>query len=59
MTASWITPGSVQEYLDRQNKRVVSGTYRGKNSGNVAVGSANFTQNVTTGLDTSKVLEFV
>ena|SRR5260221_14206785 len=50
--------GRVQDYLDQQNKGVMSGTYIGNNSGNVAVGSTNFTQNVITGLDTSKVLEF-
>lgn len=48
--------GSISDYL-RRNRRSVN-TYIGNNSGNVAVGSENFTQNVTTGLDTTKLLEF-
>ena len=49
--------GSTSDYLNRRNGGSVN-TYIGNNSGNVAVGSENFTQNVTTGLDTTKVLDF-
>ena len=49
--------GSTSDYLNRQKGGSVN-TYIGNNSGNVAVGSENLTQNVTTGLDTTKLLEF-
>lgn len=48
--------GSVSGYLGRHDRGSVH-TYIGTNSGNVAVSSEHFTQNVTTGLDTSKLLE--
>jgi hypothetical protein len=49
--------GRAADYLDRLSRGTMNTTYIGSNSGNVAVGSENVTQNVTTGLDTSKLLE--
>lgn len=49
--------GRISSYLNQRNGGSVN-TYIGNNSGNVAVGGKNFTQNVTTGLDTTKLLEF-
>jgi hypothetical protein len=48
--------GNVSDYLGRRNTGPVS-TYIANNSGNVAVASAHFAQNVTTGLDASKLIE--
>jgi hypothetical protein len=49
--------GRVADYFGRLNGGTVNTTYIGSNSGNVAVGSEYVKQNVTTGLDTSKLLE--
>ncbi len=49
--------GSALDYLNRRHGGSVN-TYIGHNSGNIAVDSENFAQNITTGLDKTKVLEF-
>ncbi len=49
--------GDVAHYLGRQNGGTMNNTYIGSNSGNVAVGSKRFAQNVTSGLDTSRLID--
>lgn len=51
--------GNVSEYLNRQ-ARVgnTSNVYIADNRGNLSVGGSNFTQNSTTGVDTSELLQF-
>ena len=45
------------DYLRRQNGGTMNNTYIGNNSGNIAVASQHFAQNVTSGLDTSKLID--